>query len=170
MTPKLVETKGMTLVGLSARFISILSPDRNNDVVIPQLWHKFIERIREVSSRRSGVEWGVCESLSPGSKRSHPDELVYTAAAELTLDAARDDKATLPLGFAVKRIPPGRYAVFTHKGGLDGLGETMSFIHGTWLPTSGHTLREAPHLERYDARLFRPDSDDSELELWIPIR
>jgi AraC family transcriptional regulator len=168
MTPRLTEMPGMTLVGLSARFISILSPDRNNHLVIPALWDRFIKRLEEVSGRRTGVEWGVCESVPAGAKRSHPDELVYTAAAELVRDP-RNDEETLPVGFSVKRVKPGRYAVFTHVGVLERLGESMGFIHGTWLPTSGHTLREAPHLERYDPKRFRPLSDDSELELWIPI-
>lgn len=164
MTPTLVETQGLSLAGLSAPFVSILSPDANNQVVIPALWDRFIERMGELSARREGVEWGVCRALPAGAPRSHPDELRYTAAAELV----RDD-VPLPEGFDLVRVPAGRYAVFVHEGRLERLDETLSFIHELWLPASTHALRDAPHLERYDRERFRLNSEDSELDLWIPI-
>jgi AraC family transcriptional regulator len=164
MMPRIVENSGMTLAGLSARFISILSPDRNNHVVIPALWARYGKRAGELTTRRAGVDWGLFESLQ-ANDRSHPDELSYTAAAELLSPVE-----TLPEGFSLKRIPPGRYAVFTHKGKLDGLAKTMTAIHEKWLPKSGRMQRDGPHLERYDHQRFRADSADSELELWVPVR
>lgn len=164
MTPTFVETPGLLLAGLSAPFVSILSPDRTNHVVIPALWDRFIERLGEVPARREGVEWGACESLPADAPRRHPDELLYTAAAELM----REDVA-LPEGFRLVQVPPGRYAVFIHEGSLERLDETLSYIHELWLPGSGHALRDAPHLERYDRERFCLNSEESELDLWVPI-
>lgn len=165
MEPTIVESKGMTLAGISARFISILSPDRTNHVVIPALWHRYIDQAGQVPAKKGGVDWGVCEALPAGVARSHPDELLYTAAAEL-----EEEGGALPAGFELKEIPPGRWAVFIHKGSLERLGYTMDYIYGSWLPKSGHELRDGPDLERYDCRKFRPPAEDSELELWVPIR
>jgi AraC family transcriptional regulator len=68
-----------------------------------------------------------------------------------------------------KVVPAGRYAVFTHKGKLDKLEHTMSYIYGSWLPKSGEELREAADLEIYDER-FKFGSDDSELDIYIPVK
>ncbi len=66
------------------------------------------------------------------------------------------------------KVPAGRYAVFTHKGKVELIGHTMNYIYGFWLPGSGVELREAPDLEIYDER-FNPHSDNSELDIWIPV-
>jgi AraC family transcriptional regulator len=45
----------------------------------------------------------------------------------------------------------------------------MNYIYGSWLARSGEELRDAPEIEVYDER-FILDSDDSELDIYIPIR
>jgi len=42
-------------------------------------------------------------------------------------------------------------------------------IWGTWLPQSGYELAPASDLEIYPAA-FKPDRNDSEMELWIPLK
>lgn len=106
---------------------------------------------------------GLCEFISDISKKSHPDECPYVAGAEVT------DFDSVPDEMIRKVVSAGRYAVFTHKGKLDNLEHTMSYIYGSWIPKFGEELREAPDLEIYDER-FRPDSDDSELDIYIPLK
>ncbi len=66
-------------------------------------------------------------------------------------------------------IPGGNYAKFVHHGSLVGLEKTMNYIFGTWLPNSGEELRQAPDLEVYGEK-FNPKSDESEIEILIPIQ
>lgn len=61
------------------------------------------------------------------------------------------------------------YAVFTHRGGLKDLSLTNQYIWGTWLPQSRYELAPASDLEIYPAA-FNPDNNESELELWIPLK
>jgi AraC family transcriptional regulator len=161
MKPQFVTKPEIKVVGMEAKFISILSPDKNNFTVIPALWGSYIPRSKEIGSRKGRFDVGVCMPVDE-KERSHPEECLYLAGAEV------DDFSRVPEGMVKRVLPAGRYAIFTHRGKLEGLEHTMSYIYGSWLPTSGETLREAPDLEIYDER-FKLDSDDSEVELWIPI-
>ena len=106
---------------------------------------------------------GVCMGISNEQEKNHPDECSYMAATVVT------DFDQIPENMTSRVLPAGNYAIFTHKGSVDKLGHTMNYIYGSWLPKSGHKLREAPDLEIYDKR-FRPDSEDSELDIYIPIQ
>ncbi len=163
MQPKFVNTQEKKVVGYGGNFISILSPEKNNFVVIPELWRNFMSRAGEIQNKKGHNILGLCECINDKSKKNHPDECFYIAGAEVT------DFKSIPEGMVQKTVPAGRYAVFTHKGKLDKLEFTMSYIYGSWLPKSGEELREAPDLEVYDER-FKLDSDDSEVDLYVPIK
>jgi len=162
MTPTLKDLPAMTFVGLETRFVSILSPDADNHEKIPALWHRYLPLSRSIDGRVSHDDWGLCDTLPQDAPRAHPDELWYMAAAEV------EKKAAPPPGMMARTVPAGRYAVFTHRGSLATLAHTMNYIYGSWLPKSGCELRPAPDLERYDER-FRPDHEDSEMDIYIPI-
>lgn len=161
MQPTFIELPEKHVVGLGTRFISVMSPEQNNFLVIPKLWDQFIKRVDEIRDRKGYHTYGLCEALPKELARTHKDELFYIACAEVTsLDQ-------VPTGMLHRTLPAGRYACFTHKGSLSGLGQTMNFIYRSWLPSSGITLREAPHLELYDKR-FDPHSEKSELDILLP--
>ncbi len=168
MEPRIITLEAKNVVGFGSRFISALSPDKNNDAVIPPLWDQFHRRKHEISNRLADTEIGYCEAV-PANQRKHPDECFYLACTEVEAMTA------VPNGMTARVIPAGRYAVFTHKGKLgDGstaerLGHTYSYIYGSWLPKSGEELRDAPDFEFYDHR-FKDDSDDSEMDIFIPVR
>jgi AraC family transcriptional regulator len=89
--------------------------------------------------------------------------MFYIAATEVS------EIGTLPSGMIHRTIPGGRYALFTHKGKLDGLEKTMKFIHTEWAPKKEAELRPARHLEIYDQR-FNPGSDTSEFDILLPVK
>jgi AraC family transcriptional regulator len=148
------------VVGMGTKFISTLSPDNNNQTLLPALWGKYVPRSYEIQSRLSPVDLGVC--FDPGKEKSHPDECFYIAGTEVI---STDE---IPEGMMTMTVPAGRYAVFTHRGAIEKLPMTMKYIYGSWLPKSGEKLRDAPDLEVYDQR-FSPGSDDSELDIYIPV-
>jgi AraC family transcriptional regulator len=51
---------------------------------------------------------------------------------------------------------------------LEAFEQTMMYIYGTWLPSSGMKLRHAPDIEWYDER-FKMNQPDSEVDVYIPI-
>ncbi len=161
MEPKIIELKSFEIVGLGTKFISILSPEKNNHILIPQLWDHFFGRYKEIQNRTDQNFWGVCTLLDKREK-SHPDECFYISGVEVS------KAGTLPAGMKKITVPSGKYAVFTHKGSLSKLDHTMNYIYGAWIHRSGNKLREAPDLEFYDDR-FKPDSNESEFDIYIPI-
>lgn len=106
---------------------------------------------------------GVVICIEDEAEKTHPDECYYMACAEVK---GLED---IPEGMTAMTIPAGNYAVFTHKGSLDKMSLTMKYIYGSWLPKSGKKLRNAPEIEIYDQR-FKLGSDDSELDVYIPIQ
>lgn len=163
MQPVFKTIDAMNIIGVSAHFISILSPEKNNHVLLPKLWDGYMQRADEIKGRLSPVDIGLCEAIvSPAIKR-HPDESFYMAGTQV------DQMNDIPHGMTAKTVPAGRYAVFTHKGKLDKLEHTMNYIFASWLPKSGEELRDAPELEIYDER-FKYGSDDSELDIYIPVK
>jgi AraC family transcriptional regulator len=163
MEPKFTVIQEKKVIGLGTKFISILSPEKNNHVVIPRLWDQYLHRAHEIKHRVGRADLGVCNALLDKAKRSHPDECFYMACTEVS------EFENVPEGMLTKVIPGGRYAVFTHKGKLEKLEHTMNYIFGSWLSRSGESLRDAPDLEIYDQR-FVYGSDTSELDIYIPVK
>lgn len=150
------------VMGLGTKFISILSQEKNNHVVIPKLWDKYLMRREEITSRSKPYDLGVCMPVGNDMQKTHPDECFYLAGTEVK------DFQHIPQGMITRTIPAGEYAVFTHKGPLSKLDYTMNYIYGSWLPKSGRKLREAPDLELYDNR-FDSNSEQSEFDIYIPV-
>ncbi|NJL68262.1 MAG: GyrI-like domain-containing protein [Microcoleus sp. SM1_3_4] len=43
-----------------------------------------------------------------------------------------------------KKLPADRYAVTTHKGSRDNIGDTIYRLYGEWLPNSNEELADLP--------------------------
>lgn len=163
MQPVIKSLAEKKVVGMGAPFISILSPDRNNFIVIPQLWDRFVNRIEEINGRVGRDTFGLCSDLPSEVERSHDAEFFYMACAEVE---SLDD---IPDGMIGRVVPAATFAVFTHVGPLDRLGRTMDYIYGSWLPDSGYERpADVPDLELYDER-FDPSSEQSEMDIYVPI-
>lgn len=76
--------------------------------------------------------------------------------------------AELPPEYGRMRVPPQRYAVFTHRGHTSTLRETWDAIW-RWLPGSGYASAQTPDFEIYDDR-FDPATGTGEIEIWVPIQ
>lgn len=115
----------------------------------------------EITRRTNGDAMG-CVFCRNGVGEGGAKECYYLAGVEVAAGAA------VPAGMELHEIPEGTYAVFIHRGKIDTIGDTMNSIYNSWLPSSGHQLREAPDLEIYGEK-FDPCSDDSELEIGLPV-
>jgi AraC family transcriptional regulator len=69
-----------------------------------------------------------------------------------------------------KRLPAGRYAVATHKGSRDNIGNTVYGMYRDWLPQSGEELGDLPCLFCY----YNFDHEVAETELltecWLLLK
>ena len=127
--PEIMQKDAFTLVGVEAPFIGALSPDSNNFEVIPPLWDQFVDRIEEIEHRSDKACYGLVLT-PPVGERSHPDELLYVAGAVVS------EVSSVPEGMVSREVPAATYAVFTHRGPIGNLPETIRFAMDVWLPRS----------------------------------
>lgn len=66
-------------------------------------------------------------------------------------------------------IPAGRWAVITHRGSYETLGETWDSAFRDWLPASGHRLRNIPPYEIYLGEGHDDTPGEMVTEIHIPV-
>ncbi|MBP3964985.1 AraC family transcriptional regulator [Paenibacillus lignilyticus] len=141
--------------------------DTTKDRNIAQAW-KSLSRIwasipGKVNER---ISFGL-EIYNPQASGDRERQFDYLAGTEVA-----DPASAMPRAAQVYTIPGGRYAVFTHVGSTELLGETFRYIYGEWLPSSGERLRSLGDsgfdFEYYDAR-FQEGRADSELDIYVPL-
>jgi AraC family transcriptional regulator len=163
MNPAILDLPALVLAGPAARFISAASPDANNLKIIPPLWHTLFARKVELGTPLDHFSYGACRCL-PESQRSREDELLYLAGVSVA------PGTPVPPGMERWNVPAGTYALFTHRGPVARISETINYAYGTWLPRSEFDPSEPwIELERYDGR-FREGGTDSEMEYLVPIK
>lgn len=160
LQPTIVEKAEFSVVGCQQAFIHALSPEANNLNVLGALWERFCDRDREISDRIGTESYGILFER-PESERQHPHELEYIAGVRVSA------AATIPAGMVCFTIPAATFAVFVHKGPIKNIGTTAQHIYRVWLPASGYERSGPADVELYDHR-FCVDSDDSEMEYWVP--
>jgi AraC family transcriptional regulator len=148
--PRFEQAPALLVAGLGARYA------QGGDPAIPLQWQRFAPHIGNLSGQVGDIAYGVVANLDENNSFD------YIAGV------AVKDFSDLPEGFAAIRIPPRRYAVFTHRGHVSGITSTMAAIWRDWLPNSGHRFADAAFFERYDQR-FDTRTGNGEVELWLPL-
>lgn len=156
LEPKIIFNDEFKIIGLSC---TTTSTENNEKAIIPALWDKFIPRIGEINNFVSSTRTlGLCEIIE-----NSDDSFTYICCKEVK------NFDFIPEGMIAKVVPSSRYAVFTHKGNVENLGETYDYIYGSWLPKSGYEINGVKHdFELYDERF--DNSPSSEMEIYIPIK
>lgn len=161
LEPQIVELPSLRLVGLTTRFFGYSSERANNSVALPLHWRTHRERISCIPDSAGPFRYGAWDDLPPNT-RVDPDEFIYLAGR------AVETAAPPPDGMEDWAAPAGRYALFTHKGHIHRIGETINYVYAAWLPRAGFERGKSFDLERYDHR-FTPDSDQSEFDYLVPL-
>lgn len=156
LEPKIIFNDEFKIIGLSC---TTTSTENNEKAIIPALWDKFIPRIGEINNFVSSTRTlGLCEIIE-----NSDDNFTYVCCKEVK------NFDFIPEGMIAKVVPSSRYAVFTHQGNVENLGETYDYIYGSWLPKSGYEINGVKHdFELYDERF--DNSPSSEMEIYIPIK
>lgn len=160
MKPEVVVLDNLMILGMSYR-------GKNENGEVAELWQNFLSRTSEikhaVNNRKS---YGICEPLEESIEEVDFDkdnEIKYLAGIEVTSDK------DVPEGMEVWHVDHKRYAVFTHTGSVDLLGETYKSIYSKWLPASGYQVEFTCDFELYDQD-FDPSSETSKMYIYIPIK
>lgn len=123
---------------------------------IPALWARFVPRLGRIPHTIGTETYGVCcNSDGDGN---------FDYIAGVAVCSTQD----LPGDFVHVDLPARRYAVFTHRGHVSGIRDTVYSIWNHYLPASGYRVLAAPDFERYGSA-FCPDTGTGEVEIWIPV-
>ena len=124
---------------------------------IGPLWQTFVSRIGEIPARINPDAM-----VSMGLTKDRPTDFTYYASVEVA------NVSEVPEGMVSLTVPAASYAVFTHKGSTDKLGDTINQARRT-IKESGYGINhDAYWFELYDKR-YNPTSENSEFDLYFPI-
>ena len=149
--PRFEEGKPLLITGIGMRYTC----DTNQG--IPAQWQRFAPHIGNIPGQIGSVSYGLCCNFD------HDDSFEYIAGVEVS------SFTDVPEGFSTIRVPPQKYAVFSHREHISAIRRTVSAIWSKWLPQSGYEVADAPNFERYDDR-FDPQTGNGVVEIWIPVK
>jgi predicted transcriptional regulator YdeE len=149
---------------MTVKQFSVVGMEHNSQTSsesIPQMWDRLLPREVEIQGKiNPNVTYGICNCQDAGG-------FIYVAGLQ-------SEHEPHPTGMVRIIIPTQKYAVFTHKGPLNqpghSIADTMAEIHQTWLPHYNLTSTAGIDFELYDERFFGPDNEQSETDLYIPIK
>jgi len=128
----------------------------DNVASIPQLWQKLSPHIGHMPNEIPGYAYGV-------KFNSDNDGFEYLAGVAVSSFEG------LPSELSTVRIPAQTSAVFTHRGHISTIRETMKAIWNDYLPQSELKVVDAPEYERYGPS-FDPRTGSGDVEIVIPIQ
>ncbi|MGD9365686.1 MAG: AraC family transcriptional regulator [Desulfobacteraceae bacterium] len=141
---------------------------------VPKFWTTFSkkESLNKLKHLKNPEEiFGICYGSCNG-RCSDPGFALDSKAGDIDFGylicSEVENLDDVPEGFAFRTIPKGRYAVFTIKGGFSQIQEGVASIYKNWLSNTSYELADAPGFEKYDAAWV--GKEDSEMEIWIPIK
>lgn len=130
--------------------------------IIPLLWNKMNETVREIPNLTSppqciGFEYYPFDFEKTGMFYYMPAYLV-------------SDLQNVPKNMCGKTIQAGLHAVFTHKGPANKIAQSFQYIYKEWLPSNKeYVLSSNYDFEYYDNRFMGMD-ENTELEIWLPVK
>ena len=155
MEPKIVARPELALVG------TVYFGDPSSGE-FARTWHRFMQHSADILERANGTESLGLEFYPEDFWQEH--KWFYMACVETkNLDA-------IPISMVGKRLPACTYAVFTIKGGVKKLGEGFRYAYDTWLPNSSYQIAHPFDFEVYEEGRFKGDEEDSEIDIYIPIK
>jgi AraC family transcriptional regulator len=133
--------------------IGIKYRGKNEAGEIPQLWERFVPRVKEIGNRADpGESYGLMDNFDEASQ-----EFDYLACVGVT------SAEVVPEGMEVWQVPEQTCAVF--RGTLPKIMDLYNFAYETWLPDSEHERTVGIEYELYDIDF---DADQT-LYLYLPI-
>ena len=152
--PEIVDWQARSVVGLRTDYSGSESDKNNVASKIPPLWEAFLARLHEVPNPVPGLCYGRIEQTEGA--------LAYDAAIGCA-------PGPIPDGMHRAEIPAATWALFEHRGPVDLLDHTVSYVYGAWLAQTDWRHTWGPDLEIY-GHDYLPDSPESVIRYGIPVR
>jgi len=160
LTPRIVQEPGFTVVGISARTTN--AREMGSQGVIGKQWERFV---------REGLLEKIPHRVDTNVLAVYTDyESDHNGAYTFVLGAKVSTAESVPFGMVEKKVPPGKYAVFTSERGPAAKVIPETWVHINSLPKS------APGGDRTyqaDFELYGPsaaDPQNAQVDVYIGIR
>jgi len=158
--PRIIETETVKLIGIRRE-----TTLKNN--IIPEMWTEINSRYEEIQNRTKITRgFGVCEVREGVEQMGVDENTVFDEFVGFEVE----NYEVVPKAMIKKELKGGKYAVFTHIGALSRLQKTYDYIWGTWVPSAGCELDFRDDYEIYDERFKGRMNEDSEFDIYIPIK
>lgn len=157
--PAIVETEEISVAGIRGE----TSTQYN---ILPDLWNNLLKKTGKIPDSSKVRRFGICETDRINTRISRDGNVVFTELVGIEVK----DFQNVPQGLDIKVIPGGRYAVFTHKGTVATLRKTYDYIWGSWALFTRETPDEREDFEIYDERFLGADHEDSQIDIYVPVK
>ena len=160
MNPKIVKHEAFTVIGISARTTN--AKEMTPDGVIGKMWGRLFQEgvIAKIPNKADQNIVAVYTDYAS----DHNGEYTYVLGARVTSDA------NVPDGMVAKKVPAGKFAVFTSDK-----GPAQQVVPALWvkinsLPTTaaGGDRVYAADFEIYDQRASDPQN--LQMDVWVGIQ
>lgn len=162
-----IEVKAVIKTIEKMKIVGMEYEGKNLNQEIGDLWGEFLPRIKEITHAKGDMNsYGICSPLEENIEEinfNETNDFKYLAGIEVT------DDTVVPEGMKSWYVDHQKYAVFTHMGSVETLGDTYKAIYSTWLPESGYDVAFTYDFELYDEN-FNPGEEDSKMYIYIPIK
>jgi AraC family transcriptional regulator len=140
-------------------FACLASPSGYDFESLRAIWMDMLEHARQLGLAEHGVDaWGVALD-SP--QLTAPELCRYHACVPYP------EHAALPAPLFRGRMLPGRYAVFSYAGPVDGVADAYRSIYSCWFAESSLAPADFVPLDHYTGGL--PSSGQIEHEVWLRV-
>lgn len=128
------------------------------------LWNSFMKQRSEIKDAIETQLYSVQIYELDYFKEFDPAKtFVKWACVEVNSDK------NIPDGMEAYTLKGGKYAVFNYIGNPSEGSKVFQYIFQDWLPSSGYELDARAHFEVLGEK-YKNDSEDSEEEIWVPIK
>jgi AraC family transcriptional regulator len=149
--PRFEDGRAMLIAGLSERYTF------ETNKGIPFQWQRFSPYIGHVPGQVGSTTYGLCCNADGQGNFDYVCGVEVSSFAELPPELHR------------VRVPPQRYAVFSHQGHVSGLRAVAYTIWNKFLPASGLEVADAPDFERYGDDIDY-ETGMGKFEVWVPVK
>ena len=123
------------------------------------------------------IAWTKAQPINLKPKAGEAFGFGYSDPRETPPKEWRCDLAlTVPQNFKLndevieRELPAGRYAVTTHKGSRDNIGDTIYQLYRDWLPESGEELGDLPCIFSYQNFDYEVAETELLTEIWVLLK
>lgn len=149
MEPRIEEKEEMKVVGP-------VYYGNNEKGEIPEFWKNHFHIVNSLSTKIESGVYGICFHTTDYATKGLFN---YMPAVQV------ENFSIIPLEAVGKTLPKHKYAIFTHRGSVEEIGETYKYIHGTWFPHKKYEI-----FESYDFEHYTIDEEGKDvIEICIPI-